>query len=359
MVCIGREVPTPTSGIIDNLYLSTAGYVVVVETKLWRNPQSRREVLSQILDYVKDIVSCDYEWLESVWKKFSRHRGLGEYSLFEVMSKESTDELDEVQYIEQVQKVLTNGDVVALIVGDGISNKLQELVSHLCRDSAHLRYSLGLMSLNCYEIAGQKELLVIPELVQEVEPVQRAYVRIELDETLSEQAKISSVIERDDAGKSGKKRITLTEDALFESLEESIGRKNTERIRQFIEELREIGVEPDCKSRAMMLKVPDPEGENPSACLLAIEKKGRIYNQTNGWKQVKSWGLDEKKADWIIGDYWRKLHNIDPRFSVTGISHIEKQKYLPVNEVIDKLDDIRDAIQEVVTKIVQVYEDKV
>jgi hypothetical protein len=44
LVCIGREVPTRDSGTIDNLYLSTAGYVVVVETKLWRNPQSRREV---------------------------------------------------------------------------------------------------------------------------------------------------------------------------------------------------------------------------------------------------------------------------------------------------------------------------
>ncbi len=29
LVCIGREVPTRDSGTIDNLYLSTTGYVVV------------------------------------------------------------------------------------------------------------------------------------------------------------------------------------------------------------------------------------------------------------------------------------------------------------------------------------------
>lgn len=49
----------PTSGSIDNLYLSTGGYAVLVETKLWRNPQARREVLSQTLDYIKDLARED------------------------------------------------------------------------------------------------------------------------------------------------------------------------------------------------------------------------------------------------------------------------------------------------------------
>ncbi|HEY3242784.1 MAG TPA: hypothetical protein VGM03_05475 [Phycisphaerae bacterium] len=45
-VLIGREVSAGASCWIDNLYLTTGGYVVVVETKLWRNPEARREVLS-------------------------------------------------------------------------------------------------------------------------------------------------------------------------------------------------------------------------------------------------------------------------------------------------------------------------
>ena len=66
LVCIGREVPVP-SGSIDNLFLSTGGYPVLVETKLWRNPQARREVLSQTLDYVKDLARLDFEWLTQQW----------------------------------------------------------------------------------------------------------------------------------------------------------------------------------------------------------------------------------------------------------------------------------------------------
>ena len=55
-------------------------------------------------------------------------------------------------------------------------------MAHLCRDSAHLRYSLALVEFACYEFPNQKEegILVVPRIVQSVEPVQRAYVRVEL-----------------------------------------------------------------------------------------------------------------------------------------------------------------------------------
>ncbi len=39
LVSIGREVATK-AGYIDNLFISPKGYVTIVETKLWRNPQA-------------------------------------------------------------------------------------------------------------------------------------------------------------------------------------------------------------------------------------------------------------------------------------------------------------------------------
>jgi len=75
LLCIGREVPTG-SGPIDNLYLSTGGYPVLVETKLWRNPQARREVVSQAHDYVKDLANRDFAWLAERWREHARSRGL-------------------------------------------------------------------------------------------------------------------------------------------------------------------------------------------------------------------------------------------------------------------------------------------
>lgn len=42
---LGREIVA-----IDNLFISPVGRITMVETKLWRNPESGREVVAQILD---------------------------------------------------------------------------------------------------------------------------------------------------------------------------------------------------------------------------------------------------------------------------------------------------------------------
>ena len=49
---------------LDRLLLITPdGNLVLVECKLWRNPQARREVLAQIIDYAKDLIRLDFEAL--------------------------------------------------------------------------------------------------------------------------------------------------------------------------------------------------------------------------------------------------------------------------------------------------------
>ena len=50
LIPIGVEVATET-GSIDNLFISHRGYLVLVETKLWRNPEAKREVISQAMEY--------------------------------------------------------------------------------------------------------------------------------------------------------------------------------------------------------------------------------------------------------------------------------------------------------------------
>jgi len=62
-VCIGREIQTGT-GKLDNVYVSPSGLITVVETKLWKNPQARREVVAQIIDYAKQMATWDFTELE-------------------------------------------------------------------------------------------------------------------------------------------------------------------------------------------------------------------------------------------------------------------------------------------------------
>lgn len=69
-IAIAREVPC-AHGSIDNLFLTPAGEIIVVEAKLWRNSQARREVVAQALDYVAALTGLEYDTLEAM---VARHR---------------------------------------------------------------------------------------------------------------------------------------------------------------------------------------------------------------------------------------------------------------------------------------------
>src|SRR3546814_13674822 len=54
-----------TTLFLVNLYLTPSGDIVLVETKLWRNSQMRREVVAQALDYVAALSRMGYEAFET------------------------------------------------------------------------------------------------------------------------------------------------------------------------------------------------------------------------------------------------------------------------------------------------------
>jgi hypothetical protein len=53
-VPVCRELTTP-AGNIDNFMVTPSGLPVLIECKLWRNAEARREVVGQILDYAKEL----------------------------------------------------------------------------------------------------------------------------------------------------------------------------------------------------------------------------------------------------------------------------------------------------------------
>ena len=64
LIPLGREISTSV-GFIDNLFISSDGYLTIVETKLWRNPEAKREVVGQIIDYAKDLTNWTFDKLNS------------------------------------------------------------------------------------------------------------------------------------------------------------------------------------------------------------------------------------------------------------------------------------------------------
>ncbi len=103
-ISIGREVST-TVGYIDNLFISPDGYLTVVETKLWRSPEARREVVGQILDYAKELNKWTFLDLDNTVKHFNQLYNNNTDGLLTTVRKHiELDEDDEKFFIASVPK---------------------------------------------------------------------------------------------------------------------------------------------------------------------------------------------------------------------------------------------------------------
>jgi len=170
LVLIGREVDTPV-GPIDNLYVSPRGLLTLVEAKLWRNPEARREVVGQIIDYAKEVSRWSYDDLDAKAKEISGK------SLYELISTVGDDAPDEARFVDGVSRNMRAGRFLLLIVGDGIREEMERLAEFL-QSTPQLRFSLALVELQLYRLSSDGRLLVMPIVVGRTTEVVRAVVRV-------------------------------------------------------------------------------------------------------------------------------------------------------------------------------------
>ena len=123
-----RELPTP-AGYLDALYVNHLGWLTLAEFKLWRNPQARREVIGQILDYAKDLASWGYEDLQ---RRVSLATGRKGNALYELVREHHPD-LDEAEFVDSVTRHLRRGEFLLLIIGDGIQEGAANIVDFVQR----------------------------------------------------------------------------------------------------------------------------------------------------------------------------------------------------------------------------------
>ncbi len=173
LVSLGREIGL-SAGYIDNLFVSPAGDLTVVEAKLWRNPEARREVVGQILDYAAALAIMSYEDLDetvrasapgpSIWARV-------------MLSTHAPPGGGEARFIDTVTRSLRAGRFLLLVVGDGIRSDLHSIADLLGLHPT-LGFHLELVELRVHALPESSDLLVVPTLVGRTEEVTRAVVEI-------------------------------------------------------------------------------------------------------------------------------------------------------------------------------------
>lgn len=166
IIPVCTELRTP-SGYVDALYVNPHGRLVLAEFKLWRNPEARREVIGQILDYAKDLASWNYEDLQREVSLNTRKTG---NVLFDLVRNEK-NALDENDFVDNVSRHLRRGEFLLLIVGDGIQEGVENIVDFVRRHSG-LHFNLALVEAALYRDTSD-QLFVHPRVLARTEIVQR------------------------------------------------------------------------------------------------------------------------------------------------------------------------------------------
>lgn len=115
-----RELRLPKLGShvsLDLLGVTPHGRLVLIECKLWRNPQARREVVAQILEYASLLRRWSYSDLTERVSKATGRGGLN--PLYEI-AREGGCVLSEAVFCDTVARSLRTSDFHLIIAGDGI-----------------------------------------------------------------------------------------------------------------------------------------------------------------------------------------------------------------------------------------------
>jgi hypothetical protein len=153
-------------GPLDILMVTPNGEIAIVETKLWRNPEARRKVVAQILDYAKELSNWSYEDLQREVNKKLGHKGNTLYRIAKEMHPGLiTGESD---FVDSVSRNLARGRFLLLIAGDGIREGAIGIGEFLS-NASHLNFSFAMVELNVYEGEGTGTLIVPKTIVKTVE----------------------------------------------------------------------------------------------------------------------------------------------------------------------------------------------
>jgi len=137
-----RELAIPKAGspvFLDLFGVTPQGKPVLIECKLWRNPQARREVIAQALEYASLIRQWSYGDLSARLK--SKLGSDGDNPLYDAVA-DFDGVTDEAAFVDNVSACLKAGDFILIIAGDGIRSDVQAIADHLNDGGSTARLAL-------------------------------------------------------------------------------------------------------------------------------------------------------------------------------------------------------------------------
>jgi len=343
LIPLCKELET-RSGYCDNIFVNARGYLTVVECKLWRNPEARRSVLAQVLDYAKDIAKWSYQEFENAVLKSRRGT---ESTLFEIIQQHEPD-TDESDFIDALSTNIRNARMMMLIVGDGIRENAEELLSFL-NTHARMQFVLSFVEMPVFQFQTDDKYIITPRVIATTRELHR-YIDVD-----SSSNTVSSVTGKSQTVSEPSKSIS--EEVFYERLGQNLTPEVSGNLRIFVSSLQsEYLIRPKLgrgKSLSLNLKSNDDRFNFAS-----IQETGQILH----------YGIVDKTdeaGDESIGiDYLKKLAAmIDGQF-FDGYSRwqwcVKKDGSYPlVSDYLAKQQVWKDAIHQVIEQVKRIEDSSI
>lgn len=178
IISLGREINSG-SGYIDILLLTSEAELIIVETKLWRNPEKSRTVLAQVIDYAKELANWGYDDLNNAVIAAQRNQKLDKTLSLKEIIKTKFFNQNQTDFIDILTQNLQQGLLKLSIIGDKISPNLL-LLSDTIQSSPGLNFSLSLIEMKLFKY--NEDIILIPDIVGKTKEVVRGVVKVQYEQ---------------------------------------------------------------------------------------------------------------------------------------------------------------------------------
>jgi len=146
------EFGLPGSGNTDVIAFSPDGDIAIVECKLATNPEAKRKVIGQILEYAAYLWKMSFDDLNS---RIQRMKGK---NLIELVRESVAGEWDEETFLTGIKQSLMSGSFILIIVVDEINEELKRIIRYIneCSESA---FSLHALEMRRFRVEGIEVLV--------------------------------------------------------------------------------------------------------------------------------------------------------------------------------------------------------
>lgn len=173
LIGVCKELDTRGAGYADALYINSMGMPTLVECKLWRNPEARREVVGQIIDYARALRRWTFSDLQREAARARKEQG---FDLAAHVRKAVGGELDTAAFVDNVTRNLTRSRIMLLVLGDGIREGVEAIADYV-QNTTGMHFTFGLVEAQVFDL-GDGRRIVQPRVLARTFVINRTVVEL-------------------------------------------------------------------------------------------------------------------------------------------------------------------------------------